>query len=263
MNSILPISPKEVIHHLKMSCQIPEVIEEIAIQKIIVDTANSAGITATEDELQQEGDRLRFAKKLVKASDTWAWLKTHHLNLDEFEELVRNKVLSEKLAHHLFADGVESFFYQNQLDFIAAATYQVILDDYDLALELFYAIQEDELTFADIAREYIPNSQLRRAGGYQGIQQRTDFRPEIASAVFAATPPEIIKPITTSKGVYLIWVEEIIQPELNEELREQIITDLFNSWLKQQIQQMEIITSFELNIDAQASPDSLMQAEGA
>ena len=260
MKKTLSISSKEVIHHLKMSCQIPQVVEEITIQKIIVDTANSAGITVTEDELQQEGDRLRFAKKLVKASDTWAWLKTHHLNLNEFEELVHHKVLSEKVAHHLFTDKVESFFYQNRLDFTAAATYQVILDDYDLALELFYAIQEDELTFSEIAREYIPDSQLRRAGGYQGIQKRTDFRPEIAAAVFAATAPEIIKPIVTSKGVYLIWVEEIIQPELTEELREQIITDLFDDWLQQQVQQMEIITSFELNTDNQATADSLMQA---
>jgi len=260
MDNLLSISSQEVIHHLKMSCQIPQVVEEIAIQKIIIDTANSAGITVTEDELQQEGDRLRFAKKLVKASDTWAWLKTHHLNLDEFEELVRHKVLSEKVARHLFTNKVESFFYQNRLDFIAAATYQVILDDHDLALELFYAIQEDELTFTEIAREYIPDPQLRRAGGYQGIQQRTDFRPEIAAAVFAATAPEIIKPIVTSKGVYLIWVEEIIQPELTEELREQIITDLFDDWLQQQVQQMEIITSFELNTDNQATADSLMQA---
>ena len=127
-------------------------------------------------------------------------------------------------------------------------------------MELFYAIQEDELTFPEIAREYIPDLQLRRAGGYKGIQRRTDFRPEVAAAVFAATAPEIIKPIVTSKGVYLIWVEEIIQPELTEELREEIITDLFDVWLKQQIQQMEILTSFDSNIDKQASEDSLMQA---
>ena len=260
MKSKLSISPKEVIHHLKISCQVPGLIEEIATQKIIADTANSAGITVTEDELQQEGDRLRFAKKLVKAADTWAWLKMHHLSLDEFEQLVYNKVLSQKVAYHLFTDKVESFFYQNQLDFVTAATYEVIFDDYDLALELFYAIQEDELTFSEIAREYIGDPQLRRAGGYQGIQRRTDFRPEIASAVFAANPPEIIKPITTPKGIYLIWVEEIIQPQLNEQLREVIITDLFDVWLLEQIQQMEIITSFDLNFDNNTSPNSFIEA---
>ena len=43
----------------------------------------------------------------------------------------------------------------------------------------------------------------------------------------------------------LIWVEEIIQPELNEHLREKIVTDLFNAWLKQQIQHLQINAQLE------------------
>ena len=260
MKNTLSISPKDVIHHLKMSCQIPGVIEGIATRKIISETASQTGITVDDRELQQEGDRLRFAKKLVKAADTWAWLKAHDLSLDEFEELIYNTVLSQKVAHHLFSDKVESFFYQNQLDFVAAVTYEVIFDDYDLALELFYALQENELTFSEIAREYIPIPELRRASGYQGIRRRKDFRPEIASSVFVATPPEVVKPIFTPKGVYLIWVEEIIQPELNEQLREQIITDLFNGWLQQQIQKISVLNAFNSNVDNQSSSDLLKQA---
>ncbi len=248
MKNTLSISSKDVIHHLKMSCQIPHIVEGIATRKIIADVASTAGITVDDEELQQEGDRLRFAKKLVKAADTWAWLKAHHLSIDEFEELVYNNVLAKKVAHHLFTDKVEAFFYQNQLDFVKAVTYEVIFDNYDLALELFYALQENELTFPEIAREYIPIPELRRAGGYQGIQRRKDFRPEIASSVFAATPPEIIKPIVSPKGVYLIWVEEIIQPKLDEQLREQIISDLFNGWLKQQIQHLQINAQLEDNL---------------
>ncbi|MEQ9355725.1 MAG: peptidylprolyl isomerase [Coleofasciculus chthonoplastes F2-STO-03] len=45
--------------------------------------------------------------------------------------------------------------------------------------------------------------------------QRKELKPEISAAVFAATPPQVLKPIVTSKGVHLIFVEEIIQPELN------------------------------------------------
>ncbi|MEO1372797.1 MAG: peptidylprolyl isomerase [Cyanobacteria bacterium J06635_10] len=261
MSNDLSISPKEVIHYLKMSCQIPGVIEGIATRKIIADTASTEGITVKEDELQQEGDRLRFAKKLVKASDTWAWLQTHHLSIDEFEELVYNNVLFKKVAHHLFNDKVEAFFYQNQLNFVKAVTYEVVLDDYDLALELFYALEENELTFQEVAREYIPNPDLRRAGGYQGVRQRKDFRPEIAAPVFAATPPTILKPVVTVKGVYLIWVEEIIQPELDEQLREQIITDLFNGWLKQQIIHMPINADLEdKSVNTQITEDILKQA---
>ncbi|MCX7596297.1 MAG: peptidylprolyl isomerase [Fischerella sp.] len=256
----LTISCSDIIHNLKLSCQIPSVVEAIASQKIIAQAAQQAGIQVTEEEIQQEGDKLRSEKKLIKAKDTWAWLKKHHLSLYEFEELARNKVLERKLANHLFSDHVEKFFYEHQLDYIAAVTYEVVFDDRDLALELFYALEEGEISFPDIARQYILEPELRRAGGYQGVRHRKEFRPEIAAAVFAAIPPQVLKPITTTKGIYLIWVEEIIQPQLDEQLREKIITELFSDWLKQQMEGMEIVTQLEGGANLQSQDELLKQA---
>ncbi len=256
----LTISGSDIIHSLKLSCQIPGVLEAIASQKIIAAAAQEAGIEVKEEELQQEGDKLRLEKKLVKAKDTWTWLKKHHLSLNEFEELVHNNVISRKLANHLFSAHVEKFFYEHQLDYVAAVTYEVVFDDRDLALELFYALEEGEISFPEIARQYIPEPELRRASGYQGVRYRKDLRPEIAAAVFAATPPEALKPITTPKGVYLIWVEEIIQPQLDEQLREKIITELFSGWLKQQIESMEIVAQLDLGTDLQPQEELLKQA---
>ncbi|GAA6621934.1 peptidylprolyl isomerase [Scytonema sp. NUACC26] len=256
----LTISPEHIIHNIKLGFEVPKVVEAIATRKIVAETASELGITVDEAEIQEEGDKLRLEKKLVTAKDTWTWLKTHHLTLKEFEELVHATILARKLAKHLFADKVEQVFYENQLDYVAVATYQVVLDDKDLALELFYALQESEITFQEIARQYIQDPKLRCAGGYQGIRHRRDFRPEIAAAVFAARPPEILKPMTTSKGVHLIWVEEIIQPQLDEELRQKIITELFSNWLKQQIQRIEIVTQLDLYANLQPQEELLKQA---
>ncbi|MFM9160320.1 MAG: peptidylprolyl isomerase, partial [Dolichospermum sp.] len=60
-----------------------------------------------------------------------------------------------------------------------------------------------------------------------------------------AKPPQVIKPIITSKGVHLIFVEEIIQPELNDKLRQQIVSDLLLSWIKKQVNQTEINVNLE------------------
>lgn len=77
--------------------------------------------------------------------------------------------------------------------------YEAVLDDEDLALELFYAIQEGEINFQEVARQYIQDTELRRCRGYRGIRYRKDLKPEIAAAIFAATPPQILKPIVTQK----------------------------------------------------------------
>jgi parvulin-like peptidyl-prolyl isomerase len=252
----LTILTSDIIHSLKLSCQIPDVVKTIASQKIITETAQEEGIQVTEAELQEEADKLRLDKKLVTAKDTWVWLDKHHLSVKDFEKLVYNSLISKRLANHLFSDKVEKFFYEHQLDYAAAVTYEVHFENRDLALELFYALEEGEITFPEIARLYIQDPELRRAYGYQGTQYRKDFRPEIAAAVFAATTPEIIKPITTPKGVYLIWVEEVIQPQLDEQLREKIITELFSEWLKKEVEFLDIAT--HIDVDAQQPQEEVL-----
>ncbi|BAZ13505.1 hypothetical protein NIES4071_53440 [Calothrix sp. NIES-4071] len=245
MSKTLNVSEKDILNYIKISCQLPGLLEAIATHQILINTIQEQGIQINPQEVQQAADNLRLTNQLLKAEDTWAWLKKHYMTLDEFEELAQTNLLSSKLANHLFAHKVESIFYQDQLEYAGAVTYEVILDDEDIALELFYCLQEGEINFTEIARQYIQNLEQRRAYGYQGIRRRKDFRPEIAAAVFAVTPPQILKPIITSKGAHLIWVEEIIKPQLDEQLRSQIIGELFAVWLKEQIEQLEIVTCYD------------------
>ncbi len=254
MSNIVKISKEDIIYHIKISCQIPSLLEAIATRKIITETAEKAGITIEIAELQQSADSLRLANKLIKAEETWEWLQKHYLSLDNFEEIANFNLTSAKLAHHLFADKVEPFFYAHQLDYSAAVTYEVILDDEDLALEIFYALQEGEISFQEIARQYIENPEIRRTGGYQGIRKRSDFKPEIASAVFAANPPQILKPVITPKGAHIIIVEEIIEPQLNEQMRVGILSDLFTNWLKEQINKLEITATLGDDTKLSSSP---------
>ena len=245
MSEILTISLEEIIHQIKLSCQIPSVVEGILTRFLIARAAEEAGIKLESEELQQAADGLRLMNKLTSADATWSWLQKHSLSLDEFEKLVYVNVISSKLAQHLFAEKVEPFFVEHQLDYVQVVMYEVVLDDFDLAMELFYALAEGEMSFHEVAHQYIQDTELRRKGGYRGILHRTDIKPEISAAVFAATPPQILKPILTSKGAHLILVEEIIQPQLNEMLRLKILSDLFDEWLKLQFEQVEV--EFSLN----------------
>ncbi|MBH8552918.1 peptidylprolyl isomerase [Nostocaceae cyanobacterium CENA357] len=235
------LSPDDIIYQIKLSCQLPDIIEAIMIRKIIADAAAQAGIKVEKSELQQAADDIRLARNLVKAKDTGAWLEKHYLSLNDFKELAEIYLLSVKLANYLFAEQVEPFFIEHRLNYTATVTYEVVLDDQDLALELFYALQKNEICFQDIAHKYIQEPELRRVGGYCGIRYRSNFSPQIAACVFTAHPPQILKPIVTHKGVHLIWVEEIIQPQLNEPLRCQILADLLSAWLKQQLEEAKIV----------------------
>ncbi|GAA6619184.1 peptidylprolyl isomerase [Scytonema sp. NUACC26] len=248
MLTTISISRDDIFHQLKLSCQIPTIIEGTIARKIILSTAKSLGISLQTEELQQAADNFRILKKLQGAEQTWNWLQTHSLSLDDFEELVYINVISVKLAEHLFADKIQQFYIENQLNYMSAFIYEVVLNNEDLAMELFYALIEDEISFPEVAQKYIQEPELRRVGGYQGKVSRKEMKPDISAAVFASKPPQILKPIITSQGVHLIFVEELVEPNLDENLRERILLDLLSKWLKQQVENMEVIMN--LNSDA-------------
>jgi parvulin-like peptidyl-prolyl isomerase len=235
------ITNEDILTQIKLACRIPQITKEILRYKVIEDAATEAGIKIKIPELQKAANKFRVSKQLLTAKDTWKWLEKHSLSLEDFEKVVYKSLISAKLAAHLFADKIEPYFYEHKLDYASVAIYEVIFDDEDLALELFYTIQEDEMSFSDVAHKYIQDTELRRKGGYRGILRRQDLKPEISAAVFAAKPPQLLKPIVTSKGVHLIFVEEIIQAQLDNKLRNSIGSYLFNEWLKQEVAKFEII----------------------
>lgn len=244
----ITIKREDIFHQVKLSCSIPEIIERIVTRKIIAATAENSGISIEIEELQKAADQFRLINKLENSDDTWSWLQQYSMSLDDFEELVYTNLITNKLVQHLFADKVEAYFFEHQLNYAAAVIYEVVLDDQELAIELFYALNEGETSFYEIAHEYIQDTELRRSGGYRGIVKRQDFKPEISAAVFASEPPQLLKPIVSSNGVHLILVEEIIQGEFDDKLRSQILSDLFIEWLKQQIAEVEVINNLDSNI---------------
>lgn len=245
MSEPITITKEDIFQQVKLSCKIPEIVEQFVNQKVIIAAAEEVGIKAETEELQKAADLLRLMNKLTSAEDTWKWLEKHSLSIDDFEEIVYSSIIFGKLRKYLFSDKIEPYFFENQLSYAGVVMYEVVLEDEDLAIELFYAVKEGEMSFHDVAHKYIQDVELRRQGGYVGVLNRQDLKPEISAAVFAAKPPQVIKPIVTAKGIHLIFVEEIIKPELDEKLRQQIVSDLLLIWIKEQFNQLEINVNFE------------------
>ena len=231
----LEITTPAIIERLKISGQFPDLAQKVIRQQIIKDAALAKGIVVTDSELQQAADDFRVAHDLRDPNKTWRWLQNNCLTGDEFEQLIYESILTPKLIQHLLGDRVEAYFYEHQLDYQKAVLYEVVFDNFDTAIELYYALQEKEISFSQVARKYIVQPNLRRQHGYKGVLSRSELNSTISPLVFAAKPPQILKPITVNHNTHLILVEEIIEPELNDSVRSQILNKLFSDWLEKQL----------------------------
>jgi parvulin-like peptidyl-prolyl isomerase len=229
------INDKDILEQVKLSLQLPGIIEQILMRRIVQSEAESANITVDKIELQKASDDFRERNKLLRAENTKTWLGINRISIDEYEEIIRLELLGNKLRKMVLADKVESYFHQKQSDFDQVVIYEVILENKELATELYYAIREGELQFQDVASKYIIDIELKRKGGYLGQIKRKDLSLMLQPIFSIASFPQIFKPLPTAKGFHLIWVEEIIKASLDERTRQEIELQLFLNFLKEKI----------------------------
>ncbi|MEM8605145.1 MAG: peptidylprolyl isomerase [Cyanobacteria bacterium P01_H01_bin.121] len=240
MDITAPVSYQDLLKQLKFNGQIPQLMLQILQRRMIAHVAQTHDLTVSDTELQEGADHFRLQHGLTTIQSIQKWLQQRQLTLDDFEEIVYEQLLTAKLATLLFGDRVEPYFYDNWHHYAQVELYEIVLADHDLALELFYALQEQELSFTEAARRYAETIELRRQAGYRGQLSRKDLPAELSAPVFAAQPAQLLKPIITTKGTHLLYVEEIIRPQLDEQLRLQILYQLFDHWLEEQLRKADL-----------------------
>ena len=229
------IEATEIIELLRQDLQLKPFCQKVLQKKVIDKAAGERGLTVTPEEIQVVGDQLRREKRLEKAADTIAWLADQMISVEDLEAGIGDRILSQKLAEHLFAKEVEKIFVQSKLQFDQIILYQIIVANLQLAREIFYEIQEGEISFFDAAHLYDIDENRRHLCGCEGKVDRWGLKPDIAVAVFSAKPGEVIRPIETDRGYHLFMVEQFIQAELTPERYQEILHNLFNEWLSNEV----------------------------
>jgi parvulin-like peptidyl-prolyl isomerase len=242
MNDFLTtvIELEEIVNFLKSEMNLKEVCQKILFQKLICQVAQRRGIIVTTEEIEAEADRQRREKRLEKATDTLSWLTDQLISLHDWEVGIRNRILSQKLAQTLFAKEVESFFLQNRLSFEQVLLYQIIVDSEKLAQELYYQIEEREISFYHAAHLYDIDDNRRKNCGYEGKIYRWAIQADIAAIIFTTIPKQLIGPLKTDQGYHLLMVEELIPAELSPERYQEILNNMFQQWLAAELDYMPI-----------------------
>lgn len=228
----------EVLEFLKKTLRFKEIYQAVSYQTIIDRAAQEKGLTVTLEEIQADAERLRREKRLEKTTDTLAWLADELITPDIWEAGIRDRLLAQKLAEHLFAKEVKKFFAENRLDFEQISLYQIIVPYDRVAQELFYQIEEEEISFFEAAHLYDIDAKRRYQCGYEGKLYRWDLKPDIAAVVFSAKIGEVIGPLQTEQGYHLLRVEEFIPAELTPERYKELLDTMFKQWLESELTYM-------------------------
>jgi parvulin-like peptidyl-prolyl isomerase len=168
-NSIsVQVDSEEFVSWLKKSLQFKQTFRDILSQRIVNRETRSRGVQLTDAEVQAVGDEFRLTHQLEKASDTIAWLEDEMIAPEDWEAGIRDRLLMTKLKEALFGAEVERVFIENRVNFDQVSLYQIVVPYGQLAQELFYQIDEREISFFEAAHLYDIDPKRRENCGYEG-----------------------------------------------------------------------------------------------
>jgi parvulin-like peptidyl-prolyl isomerase len=235
------IPPELIVDFLKREIAFKEICQRVLSQQVIHRTAAARNIDVTAAEIQVEANRQRYQRHIESAADTFAWLAEEQITPEDWETGICDRLLAQKLAEALFADEVESYFIEHRLSFEQVLLYQLTVPYPQLAQELLYQIEENEISFYEAAHLYDLDKQRRLQCGYAGKLCRLNFQPEIAAILLGVSPGEIVGPVQSEQGYSLLMVEEFIQAKLTPEIRSSILDRLFQGWLERELKLQDAV----------------------
>lgn len=208
------LTGEELIYFLSSSHLLPQVLREVIIEQAI------APIDYTPDELQSVYQQLQNQR-----------------NSDENLEAIAIRQLKiYKFQQINWGHQVESYFLSQRQSLERASFSLIQISDAGIAQEIYFRLTEGEQTFADLAKQYSQGLEAQN-GGCVGTLKLSRLHPKLAEILRTSEPGEISPLLYLEKIFIIVRLEKFFPAQLNKEIHQELLQELFEKWLQEQILQ--------------------------
>ncbi len=239
MSGIVSIDDKvfttdDFIRFLKLSGRFEGLMEDILKDQLTVHAAKKAGISVSDEEIQERSDQFRRVHGLHRAKETMEFLDSLSVSVDELEAFLTDMLYQEKMKEQLAGESaIEDFFQLNSPKFESIEISHIVVESEGAAREMLSVLTDDSDSFEELAREHSV-ADTSTQGGHIGKVMRGSLSNEVEAKVFSAAPGELLGPFPTADAsLFEIFRIDAKNPaNLDDETREEIQRLLHEDWLK-------------------------------
>jgi len=234
MSVVLTVGDRQVsedeLYPLLVQYQLlPQLAREMLIDQVI------AKIELTEEEQKQNMALFYQQAQITSEEQRQAWLGQSGMTLEQLEYSVFRNARLEKFKHQTWDDQLEGHFL-NSKDKLDKVIYSLIRNrDSGIIQELYFRIQEGEGEFSTLARQYSEGPEAKD-GGLIGPVELNVPHPQMVQLLKSTPAGKLCPPTPIGEWWILIRLEQYISSQLDDNIRQLLRNDLFQTWLNQQIQ---------------------------
>ena len=223
------VKSDEILSLLTRYQLMPQVVRGLLIDQAI------AEVTCTEQERSQAIAAVEGQLKITDPQAKAAWLESQGMTSSDLEAIAVRPLLLEKFKQANWRNKVESYFLTRKTNLDQVVYSLIRTKDVGLAQEIYFRIQEEEQSFADLAREHSQGPEAH-TGGLLGPVPIAQPHPTLAKILSVSQPGQLWPPRNLGEWFVIVRLEKMIPAQLDDGMRRQLIDELFENWLREEIQ---------------------------
>ena len=230
------VTVHDVFVYLKATGQFRNAIYEVIEIGVIMQKAESMGISVGAAELQELSDAKKRWLGLRTTADWHNHRRWVGINEEQWYRMVGIELLRKDLQRRVIgAAEIRRYFSSNKAKLLTARLSRIVCADEAVAQEVIAHVRSRPDDFSLMARQHSIEEQTRTSGGYLGSFKSGILPPEIEKAVFSAGSGELLGPFLENGHWTLYRVEGLDRAELDDALRTYIAEKLFADWLHNEV----------------------------
>jgi parvulin-like peptidyl-prolyl isomerase len=166
------------------------------------------------------------------------WLQQRQLTSEQLTIEASRPFRLQKYKQEAFGPKVETYFIGRKAKLDRVVFSLIRVQDFNLAQELYFRIQEGEQSFADVARQYSQGTEAN-TGGVIGPTPLSNPHPAIARLLSVSQPGQLWAPVKLENWAIILRLEKMLPAQLDDETRRQLVEELFEQWLQQEGQKVK------------------------
>ena len=177
------------------------------------------------------------SRNIQKSENQEAFLNNNLIDKEDLSRLSTIKYKSNQISVNLFGTKSEEVFKKKKEDLDKYKYSLIQVKDPDLAQELYLKLESNENEFSELAAEHSIDLEKNKKGLNDAIPLMR-IHPLVRKILKSSEIGIINEPVNLGEYWVIIRLDEIIQAEFNEKMKETLSKDLFEIFLERLTQEI-------------------------
>ncbi|MEM9483852.1 MAG: peptidylprolyl isomerase [Cyanobacteria bacterium P01_F01_bin.116] len=227
MAAVLKIGESELdirtlLEQLQQHQLLPRLVQEIVLDQAI------ESVACDPEEAYRTFCRQR---NLVSEEHQQNWQTQHKLTQEQMYMLALREAKIAKFKEDTWGNQAESYFLERKVKLDRVLYSLIRTKDPSLAQELYFRLNDDGGSFADLARRY-SEGQEAQTGGLIGPVELSVPHPMIGRMLSVSQPEQLWSPTPIGEWYVITRLEKFVPAQFDDAMRKRLIEELFKTWLQ-------------------------------